>query len=173
MSPLIEDGIPDRTVPSVAKVPLVASPAAPDLFGWPACNDRGYRIKEQPMGTKRPMKILVLGAGASGINFLKTAAEKLENTEVVCYEKNADVGGTWFENTYDTTLKLENPSPQADRCAIVDTRASLVTSRQSHTSSLGSPISGRSTTQLAPRSGSTSAASSTSTSSCGTSNSVT
>ncbi|KAJ9157859.1 FAD/NAD-P-binding domain-containing protein [Pleurostoma richardsiae] len=100
MSPLIEDDVPTRTIPSIRKVPLVASPAAPELFNWPTTNENGYKIKEEPMGTKRPMKIIVLGAGASGINFLKTAADKLDNIEVVCYEKNADVGGTWLENTY-------------------------------------------------------------------------
>ncbi|KAL1865924.1 hypothetical protein VTK73DRAFT_5008 [Phialemonium thermophilum] len=100
MSPLIDDGAPTVTVPSVQKVPLVASPAAPKLFGWPTTNENGYTIREQPMGTKRPMKVVVLGAGASGINFLKMAADKLENVELVCYEKNSDVGGTWLENVY-------------------------------------------------------------------------
>lgn len=84
---------------TATKVPLVASPAAPGLFGWPSTNERGYQINEQPMGTKRPMKIMVLGAGASGINFLKTAKDALEQVELVCYEKNGDIGGTWLENT--------------------------------------------------------------------------
>ncbi|KAH8886537.1 FAD/NAD(P)-binding domain-containing protein [Thozetella sp. PMI_491] len=83
-----------------SKVPLVASPSAPDLFNWPRMNDRGYTIKEEPMGTKRPMKVILLGAGASGIDFLKRAKDKLENVDVACYEKNDDVGGTWLENTY-------------------------------------------------------------------------
>ena len=99
MSPFLggdENG--GRIVPQALNVPLVASPAAPGLFGWSHQNERGYQIKEEPMGSKRSMKIIVLGAGASGINFLKTAKDKLENIELVCYEKNKDVGGTWLEN---------------------------------------------------------------------------
>ncbi|CAH0054232.1 unnamed protein product [Clonostachys solani] len=52
------------------------------------------------MGTRRPLKIIVLGAGASGINFTKTAQDKLQNVEVLCYEKNNEIGGTWLENVY-------------------------------------------------------------------------
>jgi hypothetical protein len=80
-------------------LPSVASPDAPRLYNWTNVNERGYQINEEPMGTKRPMKIIVLGAGASGINFLKTAQDRLENVELVCYEKNKNVGGTWLENT--------------------------------------------------------------------------
>lgn len=81
------------------KLPLVASPGAPELFHWPNANNSGYQINEQPLGTKQSKKIILLGAGASGINFLKTAQERLENVEVVCYEKNSNIGGTWLENT--------------------------------------------------------------------------
>ena len=30
----------------------------------------------------------------------KFAEERLQNVEIVCYEKNRDVGGTWLENRY-------------------------------------------------------------------------
>lgn len=82
----------------VANVPSVATPDAPSLYEWPTENANGYRINEQLMGQKRKLKVIVLGAGASGINFIKTAVDRLENVEVVCYEKNNDVGGTWLEN---------------------------------------------------------------------------
>lgn len=92
--------MPLRPAQTNRNIPLVASPSAPELFGWSSKNDGGYRINEQPMGTKRDMRIIVLGAGASGINFCKTAEEDLENVKIVCYEKNDDVGGTWLENKY-------------------------------------------------------------------------
>ena len=57
-------------------------------------------IREEHYGTKKKMRIALLGAGVSGLNFFKFAEEKLENVEVVCYEKNSDVGGTWLENRY-------------------------------------------------------------------------
>ncbi|CAK7206931.1 hypothetical protein SEUCBS139899_009738 [Sporothrix eucalyptigena] len=81
-------------------IPLVASPDAPTLFNWKSTDDNGYQIHEQVMGTKRQMKIVILGAGASGINFLKLAQDQLEDVELVCLEKNPEVGGTWYENTY-------------------------------------------------------------------------
>lgn len=59
-----------------------------------AANSRGYQILEEPLGTKRRLKVIILGAGASGIDFFKNAEERLENVEIQCYEKNSDIGGT-------------------------------------------------------------------------------
>jgi hypothetical protein len=53
-------------------------------------------ILEQLAGTRKKLRIAILGAGLSGLNFMKRAEERLRNVELVCYEKNADVGGTWF-----------------------------------------------------------------------------
>lgn len=66
----------------------------------PDTNEHGYRIKEQPMGTKKRVKVILMGAGASTMNFLKKGEEEMENLEIVCYEKNNDIGGTWLENRY-------------------------------------------------------------------------
>ncbi|OQV07522.1 hypothetical protein CLAIMM_11945 [Cladophialophora immunda] len=72
----------------------------PDCYGWPRANKRGYRIDETPSGTYRPLKVIVMGAGASGISFAKFSREELQNVEIIIYEKNRDVGGTWLENRY-------------------------------------------------------------------------
>ncbi|RYN27305.1 putative sterigmatocystin biosynthesis monooxygenase [Alternaria arborescens] len=66
----------------------------------PETDQNGYRINEQPMGTKRKVKVILMGAGASSLNFFKKAEEEMESLEIVCYEKNRDVGGTWLENRY-------------------------------------------------------------------------
>ncbi|GAB7356964.1 hypothetical protein MBLNU459_g7804t1 [Dothideomycetes sp. NU459] len=66
----------------------------------PETDDAGYRIAEQPMGTKRTIKVILMGAGASTLNFLKKAEEDLQNVNITVYEKNKDVGGTWLENRY-------------------------------------------------------------------------
>lgn len=66
----------------------------------PETDSAGYRIKEQPYGTKRKLKIVVMGAGASALNFFKKAEEEMEHLDIVCYEKNHDIGGTWLENRY-------------------------------------------------------------------------
>jgi cation diffusion facilitator CzcD-associated flavoprotein CzcO len=52
------------------------------------------------MGTKRKVKVILMGAGASTLNFLKKAEEEMEELDMTCYEKNHDIGGTWLENRY-------------------------------------------------------------------------
>lgn len=66
----------------------------------PESDEHGYKIREQPYGTKRRIKVILMGAGASSLNFFKKAEEEMENLDIVCYEKNHDVGGTWLENRY-------------------------------------------------------------------------
>jgi cation diffusion facilitator CzcD-associated flavoprotein CzcO len=44
--------------------------------------------------------MIVVGAGATGLQIAYKAERLLENVEVVVYEKNKDVGGTWLENRY-------------------------------------------------------------------------
>ncbi|KAK4170201.1 hypothetical protein QBC43DRAFT_1770 [Cladorrhinum sp. PSN259] len=59
-----------------------------------------YTVQEQPLGSTRPIRIVGIGAGASGLNLIRTLRLNLADFEVVVYEKNANVGGTWFENLY-------------------------------------------------------------------------
>ncbi|KAF2085515.1 FAD/NAD(P)-binding domain-containing protein [Saccharata proteae CBS 121410] len=66
----------------------------------PETDKHGYSIREEPMGTKRKIRVVLMGAGASSMNLFKKAEEQLQNVEIVCYEKNNDIGGTWLENRY-------------------------------------------------------------------------
>jgi cation diffusion facilitator CzcD-associated flavoprotein CzcO len=59
-----------------------------------------YMVKEQPIGTLRPIRIVTIGAGVSGINMIRTLKLNTNNFEHVVYEKNSEIGGTWFENRY-------------------------------------------------------------------------
>lgn len=52
------------------------------------------------MGFDRPLRVVIMGCGASGISFAKFAQAELKNVDFVLYEKNHDVGGTWLENRY-------------------------------------------------------------------------
>lgn len=67
--------------------------------------DPAYQIIEQPIGTRRPIRIACMGAGYSGlmmaIMFSETMKDK--NAELVIYERNKDLGGTWLENRLVTT----------------------------------------------------------------------
>ncbi|OAL43338.1 FAD/NAD(P)-binding domain-containing protein [Pyrenochaeta sp. DS3sAY3a] len=62
--------------------------------------ERSYQILEQPLGTTKHVRIVGIGAGMSGINIIRTLRLNLENYEVAIYEKNPQIGGTWFENRY-------------------------------------------------------------------------
>ena len=72
--------------------------ALPIRYGWPTENARGYRIKAQLCRTERPLLVIHVGAGASGICLAKILPETLNNVSFTCYDKNDDIGGTWLEN---------------------------------------------------------------------------
>jgi hypothetical protein len=58
-----------------------------------------YMVSEAPLGVPRQLRVITIGAGASGLNFARQVEQHMENIEHVIYEKNEEVGGTWFENT--------------------------------------------------------------------------
>lgn len=59
-------------------------------------------ISERAIDQARPLKVIYIGAGISGIDAAIQFPKYVpgQNLELVIYEKNADVGGTWFENRY-------------------------------------------------------------------------
>ncbi|KAH8897975.1 FAD/NAD(P)-binding domain-containing protein [Thozetella sp. PMI_491] len=67
---------------------------------WYNQDFEGYRITEEILFTKRPLRIVCVGAGAAGLQIAYKAERALENVTLQIYEKNSDVGGTWLENRY-------------------------------------------------------------------------
>ncbi|KAL2841973.1 hypothetical protein BJX68DRAFT_278502 [Aspergillus pseudodeflectus] len=69
--------------------------------GHPAL-DPFYKIVEQPIGTRRPIRVACMGAGYSGLMMAIVFSERMKdkNAELVIYERNEDLGGTWLENRY-------------------------------------------------------------------------
>ncbi|CAL5867467.1 uncharacterized protein PFLUO_LOCUS1686 [Penicillium psychrofluorescens] len=60
-----------------------------------------YQLSRLPLGTSRPLKAIVVGAGFSGLAFAREVETgQLPNVNLTVYEKNASVGGTWYENRY-------------------------------------------------------------------------
>lgn len=57
-------------------------------------------IKDTPVENFRKMRVVVIGAGFSGIYLGVRIPQRLRNVELAIYEKNDDVGGTWYENRY-------------------------------------------------------------------------
>ena len=59
---------------------------------------RAPRWRKEEIAAGRSLRVIVIGAGMSGV----LAARRLRQAGIPCtvVEKNGDVGGTWFENTY-------------------------------------------------------------------------
>jgi cation diffusion facilitator CzcD-associated flavoprotein CzcO len=62
--------------------------------------DSDYRIVEEPSRSRRKIRIIVIGAGASALNFAHEIDTSPLDAELVLYEKNLEIGGTWYENRY-------------------------------------------------------------------------
>jgi cation diffusion facilitator CzcD-associated flavoprotein CzcO len=54
----------------------------------------------EPIHTPRPVKVICIGAGVSGIALAITMQNSITNFELEIFEKNNDIGGTWLENRY-------------------------------------------------------------------------
>jgi hypothetical protein len=48
-----------------------------------------------PIHLERPVKIICIGAGASGLLFAYKIQRHFENFDLKVYEKNCEVSGTW------------------------------------------------------------------------------
>ncbi|KAL2202390.1 monooxygenase [Sarocladium strictum] len=49
---------------------------------------------------RKHLRVIMLGAGISGIQFAHDVETRMSNIELDIYDKNAELGGTWFENRY-------------------------------------------------------------------------
>lgn len=59
-----------------------------------------FQHLNRPVDFARPLRVIVIGAGFSGIYLGIRIPQRLRNIELVIYDKNPEVGGTWYENTY-------------------------------------------------------------------------
>ncbi|EXL38935.1 hypothetical protein FOCG_18434 [Fusarium oxysporum f. sp. radicis-lycopersici 26381] len=57
-------------------------------------------MSTQAHSKPRKLKIIHVGAGASGLLTAYKAERMLQNYDLVCYDKNPVIGGTWYENRY-------------------------------------------------------------------------
>ncbi|OSD03668.1 FAD/NAD-P-binding domain-containing protein [Trametes coccinea BRFM310] len=79
--------MPDGSFPSTP------APAAPAAGG-------SFTLGDFCIDEYKPIKVIVVGAGYSGILAGIRFPQKVPNVEVTIYEKSAGVGGTWFNNNY-------------------------------------------------------------------------
>lgn len=68
----------------------------------PATLQGAYRVGNDYHSKPQHLRVICAGAGATGLCLAYKMKEKFnfENYDLVCYEKNSGVGGTWFENRY-------------------------------------------------------------------------
>jgi cation diffusion facilitator CzcD-associated flavoprotein CzcO len=61
-----------------------------------------YRYPQRYLGQARPIRIVMVGCGVTGIAAVKLYKDAFPEREVelVIYEKNDDITGTWLENRY-------------------------------------------------------------------------
>jgi cation diffusion facilitator CzcD-associated flavoprotein CzcO len=51
-----------------------------------------------PIHRERHVKVICVGAGASGLCLAYKIQRHFDNVELQIYEKNPQISGTWFEN---------------------------------------------------------------------------
>lgn len=72
----------------------------PDAVQQPLRENPSYKVEERSIDESRPLRVVVIGAGISGILACVRFNQRIPNLDLCIYEKNADIGGTWFENRY-------------------------------------------------------------------------
>lgn len=75
-----------------------------------AALDPAYTLKEEPIGTRRPIRVVCMGAGYSGLMMAIMFSQQMQgkNAELVVYERNEDLGGTWLLNRYDLVIEYRD-----------------------------------------------------------------
>ncbi|KUJ07909.1 FAD/NAD(P)-binding domain-containing protein [Mollisia scopiformis] len=69
----------------------------------PNGNGPSISILEQPILTRRKLRLVCVGAGFSGLTLAHKIQHEFkleEEIDLTIYEKNPEIGGTWYENTY-------------------------------------------------------------------------
>ncbi|KAF2138419.1 uncharacterized protein K452DRAFT_321006 [Aplosporella prunicola CBS 121167] len=94
-APNLSNGVPNGLPPEISNRSVNGETHKP-LDGA----QRKAWISERCVDQPRPLKLIYIGAGVSGITGAISFLEKVPNLELVIYEKNPEVGGTWYENRY-------------------------------------------------------------------------
>ncbi|KKY27757.1 putative flavin-binding monooxygenase [Diplodia seriata] len=107
MPPIAVEHIPSEAIRTKAAEPLLTTANEADQRKDPSSNSpAAYKVLEQPSRTGRKLRVIAIGAGASALNFAHDVDTSALDVELVCYEKNAEIGGTWFENRYSTAPEI-------------------------------------------------------------------
>ncbi|KAI0124580.1 FAD/NAD(P)-binding domain-containing protein [Hypoxylon sp. NC0597] len=103
LSPEAQEGSEKRTngvkVPVAENVTEAIEPLLeePKSFGYQIPS---ISLEQRYIDEPRELRVAVVGAGLSGVLAGILLPAKVPNIKLTIFEKNADVGGTWFENIY-------------------------------------------------------------------------
>lgn len=67
-------------------------------MGSLAMDSLALKPQDGPIDTGRPIKVICIGAGMSGIICGVRFPQRIQNLDLTIYEKSHDVGGVWYEN---------------------------------------------------------------------------
>lgn len=59
-----------------------------------------FELPDKAIDDTRKVRVICVGAGFSGVCAAIRLPQRIPNIDLVVYEKNAGIGGTWFENRY-------------------------------------------------------------------------
>lgn len=94
-------GIPTTAIPRLQNVKQhIEAVTMGSMSAEPPGYHEAYAVEDHPLGEARLLKVLCIGAGATGLNLAYQLNRHMKNVELVIYEKNPKIGGTWYENTY-------------------------------------------------------------------------
>lgn len=92
-------------VPTDVPEGITASDAAPiekllQELNVGGLNKTSFRLEDRYIDEPRPLKVAVIGGGIAGITAGILLPAKVPEIQLTIFEKNSDLGGTWFENVY-------------------------------------------------------------------------
>ncbi|KAK5726792.1 hypothetical protein LTR15_002681 [Elasticomyces elasticus] len=81
---------------------FVETPGGGRRVDYSTVGSEGYSIPDAVLDDpgKRHMKIIAIGCGRSTIESAYYLQKHIQNYELVAYDKNPDIGGTWLDNKY-------------------------------------------------------------------------
>jgi cation diffusion facilitator CzcD-associated flavoprotein CzcO len=68
------------------------------MGSMPKNDDYTFTLSEKAIDDDRNVRVICVGAGFSGVCTAIRFPQRIPNLSLTIYEKNADLGGTWFEN---------------------------------------------------------------------------
>ncbi|KAH6714922.1 cyclohexanone monooxygenase [Leptodontidium sp. MPI-SDFR-AT-0119] len=66
----------------------------------PATIREQYKVLDQYHSQRSKIKVICAGAGVTGLYLAYSMEKRMTDYELTIYEKNPEIGGTWYENSY-------------------------------------------------------------------------